>query len=142
VTPRERAPRGAVLTRLRPRAPTRAREARARHPRERRVGAPAAPAGRELDAAAVGEVIDRHRARLRQCYTTALRREGVVREASLRMTLDIAPSGDVSAVDVASDGPADLPRCLRRTAILWSFPASTHGGHVPLPLHFSPVEPR
>jgi hypothetical protein len=98
------------------------------------------PARAALDPGAVRAVIQGQQHRLRQCYTTAIRRHGMPADASVRMNIGIDVEGFVS--ELALEGPdfGGLHRCLRSTALRWRFPASSDGGRVPLPLSFRAVE--
>ncbi|MGE0787714.1 MAG: AgmX/PglI C-terminal domain-containing protein [Sandaracinaceae bacterium] len=91
----------------------------------------------ELEASAVQRVVQRQQARLRQCYTTAVRRSGDARDARVQLVVDIAPAGSVSDVAVSGEPLGEMGVCLRRTALRWQFPASRSGARVPVPLSFT-----
>ncbi|RZO53009.1 MAG: AgmX/PglI C-terminal domain-containing protein [Sandaracinaceae bacterium] len=140
-TPAPREPRRAAFGLQRRGAGRQVAEARVQ---ERRVGRrPEAPppetSDAPLTAAAVRPVLERGQARFRQCYERALRHAGTAVDARVRVTLDIAPSGQVTNADV--DGPdfGGMARCLRNAARRFQFPASAAGGQVPVPLSFTPL---
>jgi len=143
--PAERAPEA------RPEAPRRAafglarrsaaREVAEARVRERRVGRSEAPPPETSDAPltadAVRPVVARGQRRFRQCYERAVRHAGAAVDARVTVTMDIAPSGAVTNVDV--DGPdfGGMAGCLRNSARRFQFPPSAAGGQVPVPLSFT-----
>jgi hypothetical protein len=112
-------------------APTEERAVRARR-------AEPSPTSRQpLDAGAVRDVVRRQQPRLRQCYTRAVRRAGVPHDATVRLIVHVARSGEVEAVYFSGPDFGDLEDCLVRTAGRWTFPPSRSGGEVPIPLVFT-----
>lgn len=91
----------------------------------------------DLDATDVRAVVGGQRARMQQCYARALRRAGRARDAAVRLTVDIAPEGNVTAASVEGEDLAALGECLEALAARWTFPRSRGGARVPIPLAFT-----
>ncbi|HJL17371.1 MAG TPA: AgmX/PglI C-terminal domain-containing protein, partial [Sandaracinaceae bacterium LLY-WYZ-13_1] len=117
-----------------------AREAAVRERRVASRGWTPIPDAPPLDPAAVRAVVQAAQGRLRQCYTTAVRREGRGDDARVRLAVSIAPAGHVASSTVAGPDFGGMHECLRRTADRWTFPESRAGGHVPIPLAFEAVD--
>lgn len=99
--------------------------------------APAPPAAGELEPSAVQAVLRHQQNRMRQCYTTAVRRTGSVRDAQMRVIVDVAPEGQVLGVRVDGRDFGGMGECLRRVALRWRFPRSASGARIPVPIRFT-----
>lgn len=91
-----------------------------------------------IEAGRIRRIVATNTPRVRQCYTTALRRAGAPVTAHVRMTLDIDPRGLVRHVGVEGASIPGMGECLERTAARWTFPDSPEGTQLGLSFVFEP----
>jgi predicted Zn finger-like uncharacterized protein len=90
-----------------------------------------------LDGDAVRATVTTNKPRLQRCYERAIRGQQSPPSVRLDVTVTVAASGRVKAVDAAGDGPGGLAECVAASVRRWRFPASSEGGPAKFPIVFS-----
>jgi len=98
---------------------------------------PARGAG-SLTAAELSSVVNRNKKQLQRCYETAARGAGSDDTVRLDVSITIAPSGGVSAVQLGGQGLPGMNECIERTVRTWRFPSAGEVSGTRFPLLFQP----
>jgi predicted Zn finger-like uncharacterized protein len=90
-----------------------------------------------LDGDGVRATVTTNKPRLQRCYERAIRGQQSPPSVRLDVTVTVASSGRVKAVDAAGDGPGGLAACVEASVRRWRFPESSEGGPAKFPIVFS-----
>jgi hypothetical protein len=90
-----------------------------------------------LDGDGVRATVTTNKPRLQRCYERAIRGQQSPPSVRLDVTVTVASSGRVKAVDAAGDGPGGLAECVEASVRRWRFPQSSEGGPAKFPIVFS-----
>ena len=90
-----------------------------------------------LDGDGVRATVTSNKPRLQRCYERAIRGQQSSPSVRLDVTVTVAASGRVKAVDAAGSGPGGLAACVEASVRRWRFPASSEGGPATFPIVFS-----
>ncbi|MEM7437497.1 MAG: AgmX/PglI C-terminal domain-containing protein, partial [Myxococcota bacterium] len=90
-----------------------------------------------LDNKAVSATVTTNKPRLQRCYERAIRGQQSPTAVRMNVSINVAASGRVSAVDVAGSGPGGLKECMEASIRRWRFPVSSEGGPAKFPIVFS-----
>lgn len=90
-----------------------------------------------LDSKAVSTTVTQNKPRLQRCYERAIRGQQSPTAVRMNVSLNVAPSGRVTTVDVSGGGPGGLDQCMEASIRRWRFPASSEGGPAKFPIVFS-----
>jgi predicted Zn finger-like uncharacterized protein len=94
--------------------------------------------GGSLTASELSSVVNRNKKQLQRCYETALRGSGSDDTVRLDVSITIAPSGGISAVQLAGNGLPGMNECIERTVRTWRFPSAGEATPMHFPLLFQP----
>jgi hypothetical protein len=101
-------------------------------------GSAPARGGGSLTASELSSVVNRNKKQLQRCYETALRGGGSDDTVRLDVSITIAPSGGVSAVQLGGQGLPGMNDCIQRTVKSWRFPSAGEASATRFPLLFQP----
>ena len=90
-----------------------------------------------LDGDGVRATVTTNKPRLQRCYERAIRGQQSTPSVRLDVTVTVAASGRVKAVDAAGSAPGGLAECVEASVRRWRFPASAEGGPAKFPIVFS-----
>jgi hypothetical protein len=90
-----------------------------------------------LDGDGVRATVTTNKPRLQRCYERAIRGQQSPPAVRLDVTITVAASGRVKAVDAAGSAPGGLAECVEASVRRWRFPASAEGGPAKFPIVFS-----
>jgi len=90
-----------------------------------------------LDGHGVRATVTTNKPRLQRCYERAIRGQQSPPSVRLDVTVTVASSGRVKAVNAAGNGPGGLAECVEASVRRWRFPASSDGGPAKFPIVFS-----
>ena len=90
-----------------------------------------------LDSKAVSSTVTSQKPRLQRCYERAIRGQQSPPAVRMNVSLNVAPSGRVSSVNVSGNGPGGLAECMEASIRRWRFPVSSEGGPAAFPVVFS-----
>jgi hypothetical protein len=90
-----------------------------------------------LDGDAVRATVTTNKPRLQRCYERAVRGQQSPPSVRLDVTVTVAASGRVKAVNASGSGPGGLAECVEASVRRWRFPASSEGGPAKFPIVFS-----
>ena len=90
-----------------------------------------------LDGDGVRATVTTNKPRLQRCYERSIRGQQSPPSVRLDVTVTVAASGRVKAVDAAGSGPGGLAACVEASVRRWRFPASAEGGPAKFPIVFS-----
>ena len=90
-----------------------------------------------LDGDGVRATVSTNKPRLQRCYERAIRGQQSPPSVRLDVTVTVAASGRVKAVDAVGSGPGGLAECVEASVRRWRFPASAEGGPAKFPIVFS-----
>jgi hypothetical protein len=90
-----------------------------------------------LDGDGVRATVTTNKPRLQRCYERAIRGQQSPPSVRLDVTVTVASSGRVKAVNAAGNGPGGLAECVEASVRRWRFPASAEGGPARFPIVFS-----
>ena len=90
-----------------------------------------------LDGDGVRATVTTNKPRLQRCYERAIRGQQSPPAVRLDVTVTVAASGRVKAVDAVGNGPGGLAECVAASVRRWRFPASSDGGPAKFPIVFS-----
>jgi hypothetical protein len=90
-----------------------------------------------LDGDGVRATVTTNKPRLQRCYERAIRGQQSPPSVRLDVTVTVAASGRVKAVNAAGSGPGGLAACVEASVRRWRFPASSEGGPAKFPIVFS-----
>jgi hypothetical protein len=90
-----------------------------------------------LDGDAVRATVTTNKPRLQRCYERAVRGQQSAPSVRLDVTVTVAASGRVKAVNASGSGPGGLAECVEASVRRWRFPASSEGGPAKFPIVFS-----
>jgi hypothetical protein len=90
-----------------------------------------------LDGDAVRATVTTNKPRLQRCYERAVRGQQSAPSVRLDVSVTVAASGRVKAVNAAGTGPGGLAECVEASVRRWRFPASSEGGPAKFPIVFS-----
>jgi hypothetical protein len=90
-----------------------------------------------LDGDGVRATVTTNKPRLQRCYERAIRGQQSPPSVRLDVTVTVAASGRVKAVNAEGSGPGGLAECVEASVRRWRFPASSEGGPAKFPIVFS-----
>ena len=90
-----------------------------------------------LDGDGVRATVTTNKPRLQRCYERAIRGHQSPSSVRLDVTVTVASSGRVKAVNAEGSGPGGLAECVEASVRRWRFPASSEGGPAKFPIVFS-----
>jgi hypothetical protein len=90
-----------------------------------------------LDGDGVRATVTTNKPRLQRCYERAIRGQPSPPSVRLDVTVTVASSGRVKAVNAVGTGPGGLAECVEASVRRWRFPASSEGGPAKFPIVFS-----
>jgi hypothetical protein len=90
-----------------------------------------------LDGHGVRATVTTNKPRLQRCYERAIRGQQSPPSVRLDVTVTVASSGRVKAVNATGNGPGGLAECVEASVRRWRFPASSDGGPAKFPIVFS-----
>ncbi len=90
-----------------------------------------------LDGDGVRATVTTNKPRLQRCYERSIRGQQSPPSVRLDLTVTVAASGRVKAVDAAGSAPGGLAECVEASVRRWRFPASAEGGPAKFPIVFS-----
>ena len=90
-----------------------------------------------LDGDAVRATVTTNKPRLQRCYERAIRGQQSPPSVRLDVSVTVAASGRVKAVNADGSGPGGLAECIEASVRRWRFPASSEGGPAKFPIVFS-----
>ncbi len=90
-----------------------------------------------LDGDGVRATVTTNKPRLQRCYERAIRGQQSPPSVRLDVTVTVASSGRVKAVNAVGTGPGGLAECVEASVRRWRFPASSEGGPAKFPIVFS-----
>jgi len=90
-----------------------------------------------LEGDGVRATVTTNKPRLQRCYERAIRGQQSPPSVRLDVTVTVASSGRVKAVDAAGNGPGGLAECVEASVRRWRFPSSSEGGPAKFPIVFS-----
>jgi hypothetical protein len=90
-----------------------------------------------LDGDGVRATVTTNKPRLQRCYERAIRGQQSPPSVRLDLTVTVAASGRVKAVDATGSAPGGLAECVEASVRRWRFPASAEGGPAKFPIVFS-----
>ena len=90
-----------------------------------------------LDGDGVRATVTTNKPRLQRCYERAIRGQQSPSAVRLDVTVTVASSGRVKAVNAVGNGPGGLAECVEASVRRWRFPASAEGGPAKFPIVFS-----
>ena len=90
-----------------------------------------------LDGDGVRATVTTNKPRLQRCYERSIRGQQSPPSVRLDVTVTVAASGRVKAVNAVGTGPGGLAACVEASVRRWRFPASSEGGPAKFPIVFS-----
>jgi hypothetical protein len=94
---------------------------------------------RDLSTEQLSRVVEANRPALKVCYDAALEKYPTKREMHFDAVLHIAPSGQVTSVELPEQsGLPGMQDCLRAAIMRWQFPKAQAETATSLPLVFRP----
>jgi predicted Zn finger-like uncharacterized protein len=90
-----------------------------------------------LDGDGVRATVTTNKPRLQRCYERAIRGQQSPPSVRLDVTVTVASSGRVKAVNAVGPGPGGLVECVEASVRRWRFPSSSEGGPAKFPIVFS-----
>ncbi|NOQ84957.1 MAG: AgmX/PglI C-terminal domain-containing protein [Myxococcales bacterium] len=90
-----------------------------------------------LDGDGVRATVTTNKPRLQRCYERSIRGQQSSPSVRLDVTVTVAASGRVKAVNAVGTGPGGLAACVEASVRRWRFPASSEGGPAKFPIVFS-----
>jgi len=90
-----------------------------------------------LDGDGVRATVTTNKPRLQRCYERAIRGQQSSPSVRLDVTVTVASSGRVKAVNAEGTGPGGLAECVEASVRRWRFPPSSEGGPAKFPIVFS-----